>query len=113
MAKATYQHKEINSTIIDNGTENFGFTDNQGRQIGTSYAIREIKSRPYQNGDGLYYLLPFSDNAYYSVTINATRDGNKYGATQSSKHIRTLECAHNEVTRHIAASRKRYAKKYT
>jgi hypothetical protein len=110
---SNYRHKQLSSRVVASGIEEFDLTDKQGRLIGVTYTILEITSRPYVDGDGcLYYALPFSDPIFHCATVQATHDGQKYGASQAGKSVVSLEEARAEVARRIENTRKRYAKKY-
>jgi hypothetical protein len=109
---ADFDHKTLSKKPIENTHEEFALFDKQGRSIGVNTVIFLVETRPRTEKDFSYIRLPFAATTHYLASVQATRDGTNYGATQSGDRDLTLEDARNTITRRVAATHKRYAKKF-
>jgi hypothetical protein len=100
---------------VDQGHEDFGFTDQKGRKVGFFWKIKSVTIELMQEGaegHSGYTRDIGAPTFYYEVKGSPTRDGVPYGASSRANEAATLDEARKVVARRIAQSRKRDAKKF-
>ena len=108
-----FYHKRLSQKLVDDGAEQFGITDERGRQVGIRWKIFEVKTRLLGSDEPQrWWTLPFPNTTFHTATAQVTRNGIKYGALGTSKQFVEIKHARYEVGRRIKGSRLRYIRKY-
>lgn len=93
--------KVIEEERVVNRHESHGVLDDKGREIGSQLVIeRTVYDWAPEDQDWGYRHKP---GTYYVTCLQATRNGEKFGAIPPTKHFGTIE----EAEKHLAKSLKR------
>jgi len=100
------QHtKIINEVLISDNHHDFGCNDKRGRRMGTRIIIKSFDAVP-QDADKDYGWL-IEPGHYFRLSFQVTRDGERYGASNSGKLFKTQAEADGAAIAYLSGARKR------
>ncbi|ATS92123.1 hypothetical protein HMSP1_78 [Sinorhizobium phage HMSP1-Susan] len=105
---AKYDNPATSSTITETTA-----TDEKGRKIGFKSTVRTVDYTPPAEGETVYGLVTFEHGygRFYSVRVEMTKDGKRFGASQAPKEFCTEREAWEHAERVVEERRKKYETK--
>ena len=116
-----YIHKFVSRKSVEQGKTEFRYLDGlhildeKGRRVGASWGLTEVTSRLADNDDehpNWGWRFDWPDTVHFGVSVQPTRDGKDYGASQRTHSYLTLDECYLKKNALIKGTRARYKKKY-
>jgi len=110
MTDATQYTMQVSEKLLKSDIISFDIADKKGRQLGLDIRVWECEYLPHDGVHHNRYKEPVGVGIY--VTIQQTRNGNWYGASQSCTRFVTVEAAQAHIHKTIAKRRATYTKQF-
>ncbi len=109
-----YRRNIISTEVLEDRAIPFGLLDARGREIGVQVCTSKVTmadadTAPPPRFKG-YYLLKFPELTGFTVSVQSSRDGYRFGAGQRHHWAPTLTEVKAIAERLVTGSRKRYSK---
>jgi hypothetical protein len=104
----TYRTTLTRTTDMQTTEEDFGTQDAKGRRIGARIRTWETLAETAAPDACMYYHL--APGTYFTLDVQATRDGTRFGASQHLRYFATAAERDNALARYLIDARKRAAR---
>jgi hypothetical protein len=90
----------------------FGIFDTKGREVGVVVRTWEVVATEVPNTNTCWHNHIKEVGEYFAVSIQSTRNGKGYGASQPDSYFKTQAEADVAIEKRIKSTRARYAKQF-